>query len=128
MLKQALDIAIVTRMTSKSFNITGTETLGMSPVNDEHSPYYGRIPIPPVLDSQLDNLWMQKMKPIQRKVLSDLNKMICGSDKKKGWLDIFLTIMILLSNLEFLYQKQHDQMRRYFGDVSMIRYTVLGLS
>ncbi|KAL2038863.1 hypothetical protein N7G274_008385 [Stereocaulon virgatum] len=109
----ALNIAIMTRLVSKSFNImNGPETLGMTPVDDPTSPYYERIPIPPMLDAQIDNLLMQKMKVQRKQVLSKLKKMIM-SHSKQNWFMILLIIIVLLSNIEFLYQNQHDQIERY---------------
>ena len=108
----------MTRLVSKSFNImNGAETLGMTPVDDPTSPYYGRIPIPPMLDAQIDNLLMQKMRVQRKQVLSKLKRMIM-SHSKQNWFMILLTTMVLLSNVEFLYQNQHDQIERYGKTVS----------
>lgn len=119
MLQRTLTIAIMTRLSSKSFNITGSETLGLAPIEDTESPYHARIPIPPLLDAQIDYLWMRRMERIQRIVLSELKSTILSSEKRQKWLSIFLTVIMLLSNLEYIYQKQHEQMRRYTGSVSV---------
>lgn len=113
MLKGALDIAILSRLISKSFNLIGTETFGLSPVTDPESPYYRRIPLPPFLDAQLDDLMMRKMKKIQKKTLVELKDTMLGSNKRKDWLMIFLTTFVLNLNLEFIYQNQVRQMKRY---------------
>lgn len=98
----------------KSFNITGPETLGIPQVEDPDSPYYGRIPIPPFLDGQLDHLWMGKTNGKRKALLSQLNKLIKNKTKRKeNWFMIFLSILILLSNLELIYQNQHQQRERY---------------
>ena len=116
---QALQIAIMTMLVSKSFSIdNGPETLGMSPVIDPTSPYHGRIPIPPMLDAQLDDILMQKMKRLQKTALSNLKSLII-SHSKQHWFMIFLTIIVLVSNLEFLYQNQNDQIKRYGNPVSL---------
>ena len=112
MIKGALEIAAITRLCAKSFNITGTERLGIAAVEDPESPYHGRIPIPPLLDAQLDHLWIAKMKKIKKKVLSELKSKIM-SRKREHWYSIFLTTLILVTNLEFLYQNQNRQLERY---------------
>lgn len=81
------------------------------------SPYHGRIPIPPLLDAQIDQLWMDKMKLQQKAVFSMLKKMMT-SRRKQNWFMIFLIIMVLLSNLEFIYQNQKKQINRYGKTVS----------
>lgn len=128
MLQGALYIAIITRLSSKSFNITGPETLGLGPVDDVESPYHGRIPIPPLLDAQLDSLWMSKMGRIQKQVLSKLKNTVMSTDKRHNWFTIFLTVVVLLSNLEYVYQRQSEQVKRYppsvgKSDLSVVSWT-----
>lgn len=114
MLRGALDIAIMTRLAMRSFNITGPETLGIDWVEDPQSPYYRRIPIPPLLDAQLDHLWMGKMSGRRKLVLSQLKKLIMDKTKRReNWYMIFLTILVLLSNLELIYRNQYQQRQRY---------------
>ena len=87
-------------------------------MKDPQSPYHGRIPIPPILDAQLDRLWMDKLQKIRKAVLSNLNTMIFGKKKRENWYTVFLTISVLMCNLEFIYQKQYLQTQRYESTVS----------
>ncbi|KAK3178399.1 hypothetical protein OEA41_000534 [Lepraria neglecta] len=112
MMRSAMKIAIITRLISKSFNITGSESLGISQVMDTTSPYYQRVPIPPILDFQIDWLCMRKMNELRRTLVSQLKDLIMKRERS-NWYTIFLTIIVLLSNLEFIYQHQHRQMERY---------------
>ena len=108
----------MTRLISKSFNIVkGHEALRLVPVLDPSSPLHGRIPIPPMLDAQIDSILMEKMKSRQRHGLSKLKNMMM-SHSKEHWFMIFLTLIVLLSNLEFLYQNQTEQIKRYGTTVS----------
>jgi hypothetical protein len=109
-------ICVITRLVSKSFNICGEQTLGISPVDDDASPYYGRIPIPPVVDAQLDALWMAKMNQIQKRLLSGLKKKIMGR-KREDWFFNFLTIFILIANLEFIYRMKSWAISRFIRKV-----------
>ena len=121
----ALKIAVITKLMSKSFNILHTEdgeTLGVDRVDDTDSPYHGRIPIPTLLDFQLDRLWMEEMKRIRKIAMPKLNQMMFQNQKamKNNWYLIFLTILILLHNLEAVYQNQFKQKNRYNKTVSLV--------
>ena len=110
----------MTRLISKSFNIvSGHKALGLGPVRDPSSPLHGRIPIPPMLDAQMDSILMELMKSRQRHGLSKLKTMMM-SHSRENWFKIFLTIIVLLSNLEFLYEHQNDQISRYGTAVSSL--------
>ena len=110
----------MTRLISKSFNIfSGHEALGLGPIADPSSPLHGRIPIPPMLDAQMDSILMDFMKSRQKRGLSKL-KALMMSHSKENWFMIFLTIIVLLSNLEFLYEHQNEQIKRYGTSVSSL--------
>ena len=110
----------MTRLISKSFNIiSGHEALELRPIRDPSSPLYGRIPIPPMLDAQMDSILMGFMKSRQRRGLSKLKAMMM-SHSKENWFMIYLTIIVLLSNLEFLYEHQNEQIERYETTVSFL--------
>ena len=109
----------MSRLASKSFNIYGTKTLGIGRERVPECPYYNRIPIPPLLDAQIDFLWMDKMAALRRKVLTELRALIAQRGQKH-WLVIFLTILILIFNLEFIYQNQNQQSNHYRETVSTL--------
>ena len=112
----------MTRLISKSFNIvSGHEALalGLGPIGTPSSPLYGHIPIPPMLDAQMDSILMEFMKSRQKRGLSKLKTMMM-SHSKENWFMIFLTVIVLLSNLEFLYEHQKEQKRRYGTTVSSL--------
>ena len=113
----ALELSVLSRLASKSFNICGEKTLGIAQEQDPDCPYYKRIPIPPLLDAQIDYLLMEKMKGLSKKVLSELRVMIIDHGRKR-WFKIYLTIHVLLVNLESIYQNQCRQKERYKQVVS----------
>lgn len=117
LLHAALSICAITRLISKSFNLTGQETLGITEVDDPVSPYYGRIPIPMFLDTQLDELWETLMGKISKKLLSELKRKILGR-KKEDWYEVCLCLIILLANLELVYAAWLGQKDRYHHNVS----------
>ena len=116
-IRNALHLSILSRLASKSFNIYGQETLGIQQEMDPECPYYGRRPIPPLLDAQLDHMLMEKMDSLKRSVLSELRRMIAGQGRKH-WFKIYLIMSVLLFNLESVYQNQLRQMQRYQERVS----------
>ena len=119
MISGALSICIITRLLCKSFNLTGTESLRVSDVDDPTSSYYGRKPISPLLDAQIDEIWMEKLAKSGKKVLGDLKKHVLKRTKTRfNWYMIFLTVFLLLLNLEFLYQNQNRQLERYCEAIS----------
>ena len=101
----------MTRFISKNFGICGEEDIGIEIVTDPESPYVGRRPIPPILDAQLDLKWMDLMRQKKRVVLTDLQGKIF-KHRLEHWLETFLCLFILLSNLEFSYQHQCHKLRR----------------
>lgn len=119
-LKSALLITVISRLVSKSFNIMGSESLGIEAQTDPESPYYGRIPIPPLLDAQIDRIWMDKMVTLKECALSDLNRMIFDKKRQENWYMVFLTTLILLYNIETVYQHQCIQKKRYQDNVSSV--------
>lgn len=123
MIHAALTICVITRLASKSFNICGKERLGIEIVEDPASPYYRRTPIPPFLDAQIDQIWMEKMGKSKKEMLSELKKKIMGR-KEEDWYQIFLTLFLLIANLEFIYKVQNDQLNRYYRNVGQCLFSV----
>lgn len=80
---------------------------------DMGSPYYGRIPVTPIMDFQLDNITIHYLLvPWKSRILKELQKKILGN-RKEDWLEVHLTMFILLNNVER--QVKHDNWfaRRY---------------
>ncbi|KND87486.1 hypothetical protein TOPH_07897 [Tolypocladium ophioglossoides CBS 100239] len=111
----AIDLAL--RIRCASFcsqgwgSITGPESLGIAAINfNQHgkSGYaaYDRgmdRPLPLSIDHQLDVALLLSIKAYQRMLLKQLSKMIFGKRSKRPWYEIFLTIFVLLSNLEYVH-------------------------
>lgn len=112
MISQALKIAVLTRLGSKSFGVRGEEDLGIK--TDEHplSPYRGRKPVPVMVDREMFKIMLQFMSSKRKPVLSELKRKIMKRDRSL-WFEIFLTIFILMSNLEFSYHHQVRKLKRH---------------
>jgi len=100
-------------MIEQDWVICGTETLGQLPVSDPESPWYGRVPITPVMDTQLDQIVIQEfLNPLRAELLSGLhNKMY--SKQKGNWFEIFLVTFILCLNTEWLLRHSRMNAKRY---------------
>ena len=108
----------MTRLFSKSFGICGPETLGIPFAHDPYSPYYGRTPIPPILDAQLDQIWREIMIKLKKQALARLKPKVL-QHKPEDWLETFLSVFILLDNIEFSYRHQRAQLQRQQKTVSI---------
>lgn len=93
--------------------------LGFPRLRIHHRPTMGEFQSPPVLDAQIDQIWMAKMKKLKKKVLAELKMKILGRDRK-DWYPTFLTTFTLISNLETLYENQNRQLVRYCEKVCIV--------
>jgi hypothetical protein len=91
-------------------SITGSESLGIGTVdfNERGKCGYAAYdrgqdkPLPLSIDHQLDVALLLIIKKYQKELLGKLGKMIFGK-ARKPWYAIFLTVFVLLSNLEYVH-------------------------
>lgn len=107
LLTQTLELWVAVRLTTKSVEIVGNETLGMDRnILDNSSPQHGKIPLPPVMGAQLDLVLIQHIQTrLRRDMLEKLQKMT-QQNKQKTWLTTYLVTFILLHNIALL--ANHD--------------------
>ena len=113
MLKRALNLWSAGRIIEEFWRIWGEDNLGIDVVMDRTNPWHDTIPIPPIMDTQLDQLVIQGyLIPLGKSLLKELEaKMLKRS--REDWLEIFLTILILLSNTEHMLAHTRRFARRY---------------
>lgn len=108
-------------MFARSFTIVGEETLGISRVDNMRTTYYHqRVPLPTMLNYQLDTIAIIRMTQQQQKVVEGLDSLMFKSkkiDRFKVWYEVFLTTFVLLSTLEYVYQMQQKYLQRHKGTV-----------
>ncbi|AEO53179.1 hypothetical protein MYCTH_2294181 [Thermothelomyces thermophilus ATCC 42464] len=103
------------RLTTKSFEIVGDDTLGMprNIIDDKDSPLHGKIPLPPVMGAQIDSVIIHQIQPrLRRKTLEELQKMT-QEKKQKTWLTTFLVTFILLHNIALITKHDADYARKH---------------
>ena len=84
------------------WEMCGEETLGVARVEDESNPHFGRIPIPPNMDTQLDQVVIKAiLNPLKEQVIGKLEERITPA-KPEAWFETYLTAFILLSHVERL--------------------------
>ncbi|KAL2144790.1 hypothetical protein VTI28DRAFT_8552 [Corynascus sepedonium] len=103
------------RLTTKSFEIVGDDTLGMprNIIDDQDNPLHGKIPLPPVMGAQIDSVIIHQIQPrLRRKALEELQKMT-QEKKQKTWLTTFLVTFILLHNIALITKHDADYARKH---------------
>ncbi|KAF5598018.1 hypothetical protein FPCIR_3350 [Fusarium pseudocircinatum] len=100
LVKDSLRLWAGSRLTELPWMICGEHTLGQIPVQDLECPRSGTIPIPPIMDTQMDHLVIKNiMTPLRQKILAGLQTKIM-ENKRENWYEIYLTTFVLLSNME----------------------------
>lgn len=122
LLKATLDLWMSVRLTTKSFEIVGNDTLDMPRdiINDRDNPLHGKIPLPPVMGAQIDSVIIHQIQPrLRRKTLEELQKMT-QEKKQKTWLTTFLVTFILLHNIALITKHDADYARKHGMKVSLL--------
>jgi hypothetical protein len=120
LLLATLDLWMSVRLTTKSFEIVGDDTLGMPQdiINDRDNPLHGKIPLPPVMGAQIDSVIIHQIQPLlRRKALDSLQKMT-QEKKQKTWLTTYLVTFILLHNIALITKHDADYAKKHGLPVS----------
>ncbi|KAH8910665.1 hypothetical protein BR93DRAFT_934273 [Coniochaeta sp. PMI_546] len=132
LLNNTLDLWMSVRLTTKSFEIVGQETLGMDRnlIKDRANPLHGRIPLPPVMGAQIDSVLIHQIQPsLRRKTLEDLQRMT-QEKKQKTWLTTYIVTFILLHNIALItrhdaeYARKHGMKTRFAREDKVKEYNL----
>ncbi|KAF2803351.1 uncharacterized protein BDZ99DRAFT_491742 [Mytilinidion resinicola] len=111
--RKAMDLFAATRIIEHDWRICGRNTLGINVVEDEENPWFNKIPVTPIMDTQLDQIVIQGfLKPLRDQLLQELQTKIYES-RRENWFEIFLTTSILLTNAELLLSHSRKNAKRY---------------
>ena len=111
--QKALELFAANRIIERDWRVCGEETLGTEVVWEPENPWNGKIPITPIMDTQLDQIVIQGfLQPLRKELLRDLQAKIYEG-KRENWFEIFLTIFILLTNAEWLLAHSRGNAVRY---------------
>lgn len=97
------------RMTEKSWRLCQPEIFGLTPSPDPANPWFGTVPVTPIMDQQLDEVFQAAvLMPLQERVLREMDARLSDLNiRKEGFLNLLLSKFILLNNLEA--QNAHDR-------------------
>jgi hypothetical protein len=132
LLVSTLDLWMSVRLTTKSFEIVGDDTLGMPRdiIDDQDNPLHGKIPLPPVMGAQIDSVIIHQIQPrLRRRALEELQKMT-QEKKQKTWLTTYLVTFILLHNIGLItkhdadYAKKHGMQTRFAREAHVKEYNL----
>lgn len=97
----ALKLWVGCRFIEEPWSIMGSETLDQSTDPNPASPYHTKIPIPPIVDLQIDLIVINEiLQPKLKRILNMLKAMLESSDPWNNWFEIYLAYFILLHNVE----------------------------
>lgn len=100
------------------WEICGSDTLGIHPITHFDSPQRKRIPIPPTMDTQLDQIVIQRiLNPLRAKVVRKFEQLITPA-KPEAWFEVYLSAFILLNHIERLAKHSVFHARRHVMPVS----------
>jgi hypothetical protein len=81
--------------------MVGAETLGTNRSENPNCPYYDRVPVPPIVDLQIDVITINDLlQPEMKKILKKVKEMLESKNPWKNWFEIYLAYFILLHNVE----------------------------
>ena len=103
---EALQLWVGSRIIERGWHIVGDESMGVKTMDDPSCPYYGTKPITMALDYQIDYTFMQDLRRRRDAVLRNLKARIMKR-KREDWLEVFLTVFLILNSIEQF--TQHDQ-------------------
>jgi len=100
LVESALKLCVGCRFIEEPWSIIGSETLGMALEPNPNCPYHERIPVPPIVDLQIDLIVINVLlQPEMKKILEMLKKKL-KKDPWTDWFEIYLANFILLHNVE----------------------------
>ncbi|KAK5086716.1 hypothetical protein LTS08_007130 [Lithohypha guttulata] len=103
--QQALQILAKVHIAKKQPLIVSEDTLDMGCIRSNKTEMNGKVPVPSVLDYQLDTLLMESCERDMDKVVTSLKSMMMVS-RRKNWYEVFLTMVTLMYALEQVYNAQ----------------------
>ncbi|KAG4442197.1 hypothetical protein IFR05_002307 [Cadophora sp. M221] len=120
LVERALKLWVACRFIEQPWSITGSETLGMSTDPNPNCPYHTRVPVPPIVDLQIDLIVINEvLQPELKKILKLLKEKLESTDPWTDWFEIYLAYFIILHNVELTmahdawFVKRNNLKKRY---------------
>lgn len=116
----ALSIRAASYFSRTRMVMGGANVLEMPYYEDARVLINGRLPIPAVLDYQVDYLAIRYMLGCMKQSIHLLKKLIFTQSTQKGWYEIYLATFVLLSSLEIVHARQIQILRRFETKVNIL--------
>ncbi|KAH7377963.1 hypothetical protein BKA64DRAFT_246767 [Cadophora sp. MPI-SDFR-AT-0126] len=125
LVSNALSFWVATRLTEKPWRICGEQTLGLLPRDEPDNPWNGIIPVTPIMDTELDDIVIRgQLLPLRQMFLTELKQKI-DERKRENWLEIYLSMFIMMCNVEWIlkdvveYTTRHSMVTSSQGGASL---------
>ncbi|KAH8768532.1 hypothetical protein BGZ57DRAFT_766227 [Hyaloscypha finlandica] len=114
LISDALYCWVATRFIEGPWRIfCGGAMIGLEPSSEPGNPFNGIIPVTPAMDTQLDDIFLRDLLiPLEKRLLKGLNDKI-NEQKRENWLEIYLTIFIMMSNMGWVMKDILAWTKRY---------------
>ncbi|GAB1317026.1 Zn(2)-C6 fungal-type domain-containing protein [Madurella fahalii] len=109
----ALSIRAASYFSRTRMVMTGANVLDLPYFGDDRLSVGGGLPIPAVLDYQVDYLAIRHMLDCMKQIVRRLKTLIFSQNVRNGWYEVYLTTFVLLSSLETVHARQIDILRRF---------------
>ena len=95
MIQDCLEMYTALRLIANGWHFAGSDTLGMSTIQDRTSAWYGLTPVPRMVTNQLNHLLELEMIRLDRKILKSVHELLEKPHRRK-WLFGTLAVFLLL--------------------------------
>ncbi|KAI9049136.1 hypothetical protein LZ554_006984 [Drepanopeziza brunnea f. sp. 'monogermtubi'] len=120
LVERALKLWVACRFIEEPWSIVGREKLDMTTDPNPACPYHDRVPVPPIVDLQIDLIVVNEiLQPELKKILKMLKEKLESSEPWSDWFEIYLAYFILLHNVELTmahdawFVKRNNLKRKY---------------
>ncbi|KAK4169918.1 hypothetical protein QBC43DRAFT_306835 [Cladorrhinum sp. PSN259] len=97
-----LNLWAISRMIEIPWQMCGQDTLGVERITNPENPHYNKIPIPPIMDTQLDQIVIKHiLKPLRQRVIDKFQALVAPA-KPEAWFEIYLATFVMLNHIERL--------------------------
>jgi hypothetical protein len=93
--------------------MSGSNVLEVPYFHDDRVRVQDKVPVPAVLDYQLDYMAIQYMLKEMKRVVKRLKSLIFDKGKTRNWYEVYLTSFVLLSSLEVVQAHQLEMLRLF---------------
>jgi hypothetical protein len=96
----AMKLWVACRFIEEPWSIVGSEKLGMTLEANPNCPYHKRIPVPRIVDQQIDLIVINVILQQEMKKVLEMLKKKLKKEPWSDWFEIYLANFILLHNVE----------------------------